>query len=273
MVLAVSAQAAAPRPEPSCSTDRAEPAEVQSVDNRLDLTLANGMVLNLASVDPPFPTPDDPLLDEKAKKRLSAWLAGRKVLFRALNDRKDRWGRMPALVFAEAGRPGAPLLSVNAAVLDAGFGRFAPGATVRPCRSAFLAAEAAARKAKLGVWADPYYAVIAASDRDTLYARTGTSVVVEGVVAGVVGGRFRTSILLGPQRGRDLAVSMTPRNLETFREAGLDPDALRGKTLRVHGLLDTRFGPQIEVSSPDEIEIVADTVSVSAGPRTRSKAR
>jgi hypothetical protein len=32
---------------------------------------------------------------------------------------------------------------------------------------------------------------------------------------------------------------------------------LKGEVLRVRGLLDLRFGPQIEVSNPDEIELVA----------------
>lgn len=31
---------------------------------------------------------------------------------------------------------------------------------------------------------------------------------------------------------------------------------LVGRTLRVRGLLDLRFGPQIEIASPDEIELI-----------------
>ncbi len=270
---AVPVDAAAAKSKITCSMDQAVPAEVRSVDERLDLTLSDGTVLKLAGIDPPAPTPDDPALDQTARARLSGWLAGREIRFRALADRKDRWGRMPALVFAESGTPGAPLLSVAAAVLDAGLGRFAPVEAARPCRTEFLAAEAAARKAKLGVWADPYYAVIAASDRDALYERTGTSVVVEGEVIGVEAGPFRTTLLLGPRRGRDFSVTISRRNLEIFRAADLDSDALRGKILRVRGLLDTRFGPQIEISTRDEIEILSGDVEVSADPETQSKAK
>ncbi len=271
--LAAPADAAAAKRKITCTTDQAVPAEVASIDERLDLTLVDGTVLKLAGIDPPGPTPDDPALDQMAGKRLSAWLAGRKIRFRALDDRKDRWGRISALVFAEGGTPGGPLLSVAAAVLDAGLGRFVAVEAARPCRPVLLAAEAAARKARLGVWADPYYAVIAASDRDALYERTGTSVVIEGEVVGVEAGRFRTTLLLGSRHGRDFSVTIAQRNVEIFRAAGLDPDGSKGKVFRVRGLLDTRFGPQIEISSPDEIEIVSDHVEVSPDPKQHFPAR
>jgi hypothetical protein len=35
--------------------------------------------------------------------------------------------------------------------------------------------------------------------------------------------------------------------------------------IRVRGLLDTRFGPQIEISTPDELEIVSDGDGVGVG--------
>jgi endonuclease YncB( thermonuclease family) len=253
--------------------DQAARAEVRSIDDRLDLTLVDGTILKLAGIEPPSPTPEDPGLDKSASLRLSAWLAGREVRFRALDDRKDRWGRMPALVFAEAGNPGAPLLSVASAVLDAGLGRFAPVAAARPCRAALLAAEAAARHAKRGLWADPYYAVIAASDRDALYDRTGTSVVVEGSVLDVEAGRFRTTLFFGAQRGRDFSVTVSQRNVEIFRQAGSVLEELRGKMLRVRGLLDTRFGPQIEISTPEELEIVSEGGDASVDPGRSSSAR
>lgn len=272
--VAIAASAdAAPRSKITCAMDQAVRAEVRSIDDRLDLTLADGTILKLAGIEPPAPTPDDPALDQAAGTRLSAWLAGREVWFRALDDRKDRWGRMPALVFAEGGAPGAPLLSVATAVLDAGLGRFAPVAVARPCRAELLAADASARRAKLGIWADPYYAPIPASDREALVERTGTSVVVEGAPIGVEAGRFRTTLWFGSWRRRDFSVTISQRDVEIFRQAGIDLDGLKGKVMRVRGLLDTRFGPQIEISTPDEIEILSDRVEISADQDKPSPAR
>jgi endonuclease YncB( thermonuclease family) len=259
-----SVYAATPRTKTSCAMDPSVRAEVRAIDDRLDLTLTDGTVLKLAGIDPPAPTPDNPALDQTARMRLSAWLVGHEIRFRALDDRNDRWGRMPALVFAEAGMPGSTFLSVATAVLDAGLGRFAPSKAAHPCLTDFRAAEAAARGAKLGIWGDPYYAVIAANDRDALVERTGTFVVVEGETIGVEAGRFRTTLAFGPRRGRDFAVTISQRNVVIFDEAGLDLGGLRGKMIRVRGLLDTRFGPQIEIATPDELEIVSDGVGVSA---------
>jgi endonuclease YncB( thermonuclease family) len=258
--------AAAAKAKIGCAVDPAARGEVRAIDDRLDLTLTDGTVLKLAGVEPPAPTPDDPALDQKARARLEAWLVGREIRFVALDNRKDRWGRMPALVLAEAGTPGAPLLSVGAAVLGAGLGRFAPVAAARPCRAAFLAAEATARRAEQGIWADPYYAVIAASDRAGLYARTGSSVIVEGETIGVAAGQYRTTLWFGTQHGRDFSVTISRRNVALFRAAELDPDALNAKRLRVRGLLDTRFGPQIDIATPDAIEIVGDSGAISPEP-------
>jgi endonuclease YncB( thermonuclease family) len=248
-----------------CAMDPSVRGEVRAIDERLDVTLTDGTVLVLAGIDPPAPTRTEPVLDQIARTRLSNWLVGHEIRFRALDGRKDRWGRVPALVFAEApGTAGTSWLSVSTAILDAGFGRLEPSKIVRPCLTDFRFAEAAARKAKLGLWADPSYAVIAASDRNALVDRSGRFVVVEGEPIGVEAARFRTTLWFGPRRGWDFSVTIAQRNVAIFDEAGLDLGSLRGKMIRVRGLLDTRFGPQIEISSPDELEIVSEGSKASA---------
>jgi hypothetical protein len=257
----------------TCSMEPARRAEVRSIDERLDLTLTDGTVLKLAGIEPVFPTPDAPSLDLWARSRLSARLAGREIAFRALGERTDRWGRVPALIFSEAGSPHGSMVSVAAAVLEAGLGRFSPADEVHACRAQFLAAENLARTGKLGLWADPYYAVIAANDSDALYEKTGTSVIVEGRVIGVDTGRFRTRLSLGQKRGRDLLVTIASGDMEKLREAGLEPGTLEGKILRIRGLLDAKLGPRIEVSSPDAIEVVPTVADSASNPAPVSPAR
>jgi hypothetical protein len=46
--------------------------------------------------------------------------------------------------------------------------------------------------------------------------------------------------------------------VKIFEQAGFDFEALIGRRLRVRGLLDLRFGPQIEISSADEIELIPE---------------
>jgi hypothetical protein len=49
----------------------------------------------------------------------------------------------------------------------------------------------------------------------------------------------------------------------------VDVHALVGHRLRLRGLLDTRFGPRIELADPDEIEVI-DAVPAAATPAHRN---
>jgi len=245
-----------------CPGDGGTSARVVSVDERLELALENGIRLKIAGVDPPRPTPGDPDLDFRARDRLAQWLVGQEILFRPLAPGPDRWGRVVAFVFAVAPEttpastngPGAAQLPVGEALIDAGLARYEPSAAARPCRSALLAAEAGARASGLGLWADPYYAIIAAADRLSFAEKAGSSVIVEGRIAGIASRRPRITLYFGPRRGGDFSVTILPRNSKTYEAAYASLAGLTGQTVRVRGLLDTRFGPQIEISDPDEVE-------------------
>ena len=83
-----------------CPGEGATRGRVVSIDERLELTLENGIRLKIAGVDPPRPTPGDPDLDFRARDRLAQWLVGQEILFRPLEPGPDRWGRVVAFVFA-----------------------------------------------------------------------------------------------------------------------------------------------------------------------------
>ncbi len=259
------AGSAATAPE-TCATPPAQGdhGRVKAVDERLELTLEDGRRLKIAGVDPPRPTPGDPELDFRTGEKLAAWLVGKDVVFRLTAPRADRWGRLVAEIFAPSDPAGAPALSVAAAALDAGLARFEPGAAARRCRAFLLASEAAARAGALGLWADPYYAIIAAGDRESFPEKAGTSVIVEGRVEAVGADAFRTSLFFGRRRGWDFSVTILQRNIKNFSAAGWDLANFKGQTVRVRGLLDMRFGPQIEISTPDEIETIAEGQTAAA---------
>jgi hypothetical protein len=240
---------------------------VKFVNERLELTLEDGCLLKIAGLDPPRPTPDDPDLDVNSSVKLADSLVGKDVAFRLLETRRDRWGRLAAEVFAPMGDATSPARPVAQAVIEAGLARFEPGAAARQCRTALLAAEASARAAALGLWADPYYAVIAAGDHDGFAEKAGTSVIVEGRVIGVDRSAYRTTLLFGPRRGWDFSVTILQRNTKIFGAAGVDFESFKGRMIRVRGLLDMRFGPQVEVSGPDEIETITQGKD-DAGPES-----
>ncbi len=252
--ISVSADAQnAPSVQPACPAAGSERGSIANIDERLEITLKDGRTLRLAGLEPPRPTPDQPDFDTTARDALRA-RAGNEVAFVPLAEKPDRWGRIPAFIFFE--QPGAAPVSVGQFLLAGGFARFMPEPEAHPCRAFFLAAEASARAAKLGVWRDPFYAVLSPTDRDAFAERAATNVVVEGRLSGIDEGRLRTYLEFAPRTARAFEVTILQRNVKKFARAGLEFHALIGRTLRVRGLLDLRFGPQIEISSPDEIELI-----------------
>jgi hypothetical protein len=141
-----------------------------------------------------------------------------------------------------------------------------PRAELCPSQGGLLAAEAAARAAGLGLWADPYYAVIAAADRPSFAEKAGTTVIIKGRVIGIADRRPRIMLYFGPRQGWDFSVANFPRNSKEFEVDYAALAAMNGRMVRVRGLLDTRFGPQIEISNPDEIEVIGQDQDAQAAP-------
>jgi endonuclease YncB( thermonuclease family) len=262
-VSGASGGAASPAPACADAPDHLEQGDpghfelglVMSVNERLELNLEDGRLLRLAGLDPPRPTPLDPDLDIKSRDKVGDWLTGRQIWFRVVDGRNDRWGRLAVLAVAGAGEPGSPMLPVGRTVLEAGLARYGPEAPW-PCGGDMLSAEASARAGLLGLWADPYYAVLAPANHGAFAEKAGTSVIVEGEVTGVDAGRYRSKLYFGPGRSRDFTVAVPQRAVKLFESAGLNLIALKGQKIRVRGLLDLRFGPQIEISNPGEVEVI-----------------
>lgn len=257
--------------EGPCPESAGTSAKVASVSERLELILEDGRRLKIAGIDPPRPTPGDPNLDARARNGLGQWLVGQDITFHAAEPALDRWGRIVAFVYApplpqQGESPSEPRLAVGEALIDAGLARYEPSAAAHPCRSALLAAEANARAARLGLWADPYYAIITAGERGSFTEKAGSLVIVEGTVTGIGSRRPRITLYLGPRRGLDFSVAILVRNKEAFEAAYSSLAGLKGKRIRVRGLLDIRFGPRIEISDLDAVEATGQEPAVAASP-------
>ncbi len=211
----------------------------------------------LAGLDVPDPGRGDPALAAEARAWLTARLTGREIGLDVLAAKTDRWGRLLADVFVE----GDASPSVSLALLSAGLARVRPEVEARDCLADRLAAEAAARLDGIGVWTDPYYGVVEATDLDDLRQRDGQFAIVEGVVLRVGAGRDRTWLDFG-RRGSFTAV-VAMRQAKAFERAGLILSALAGVKIRVRGAMDNRFGLRMTISGPDAIELMSHDVEAS----------
>jgi hypothetical protein len=70
--------------------------------------------------------------------------------------------------------------------------------------------------------------------------------------------KSRGYLNFGADWKHDFTATIAPEDMKTFRAAGVDPQGYAGKTIRVRGIVEWHNGPEIEIASPDDIEIVPD---------------
>ncbi len=172
------------------------------------------------------------------------------MTLRGEDDTPDRYGRQPAFVFlAGSDTP------VQAELLAQGEALVSADRDDKDCAAVLAAAEAAARQAKRGIWADASAIKNAESPGDIL-AGIGRFTVVEGKVLSVRQAGATTYLNFGRNWTRDFAVTISRRMLPAFEAAGIVLKSLENKRIRVRGLVEARGGPRIEVLRVGQIELL-----------------
>jgi micrococcal nuclease len=151
------------------------------------------------------------------------------VTITANPPKEDRYGRIRAQIFLVDNKTD-PWLQV--ALLKRGLARVSIAPDRRECASELLAAEAPARAAKLGLWAYPVVSV------------------------NMYGGRAYLNF--GDDWNSALTATISPDDMENFRQASVDPRGYQGKNVRVRGWVEGHNTPQIAVAVPESIEIIPD---------------
>ena len=156
-------------PPPSADPCRAQPigtARVSAVADGRSFLLEDGREIRLPGIEVPL-LPDGGETGahadagNAARAALAAMLAGQTVELRENAPAPDRYGRR--LAHAYFMREGAQKSAANE-MLDQGFARVSAQVGSVACATELLAREAAARKAKLGLWGEAYYAIVGAEN-------------------------------------------------------------------------------------------------------------
>jgi endonuclease YncB( thermonuclease family) len=183
---------------------------------------------------------------------LNVLVAGRNVTLRGETDAPDRYGRQPAFVFVEqAATP------VQSQLLAQGDALVSTTVADKACAAELAAAEAAARRARRGIWADAAAIKNAESPGDIL-ARIGQFTVVEGKVLSVRQAGATTYVNFGRRWTRDFAVTISRRVWPAFEAAGISVKSLENKRIRVRGWIEARGGPRIEALRVGQIEMAGE---------------
>jgi endonuclease YncB( thermonuclease family) len=230
------------------------------VANILDgrtFTLDDGREVRMAAVEapsPPGPAETEALapVAAAAKAALAALLAGQSVELRHATSAIDRYGR--TLAHAYFTRDGIER-SAGHEMLAQGYARVSTHIGNPTCAAELLSRERAARSAKLGLWADPYYGIVEAGSGAALLAGKGRFTVAEGKVLSVRESGGTIYMNFGRRWSEALTVTILKRHERIFAQAGLPPKTLQNRRIRVRGWIDERNGPRIEASYPEQIEI------------------
>jgi hypothetical protein len=230
-----------------CDPPSRETVRLLSVGERLDIFLADGRMVYFPTLEPPRASRGAPNRPRAVAEELGSLLAGKDLSLQKLGP-PDRWGRIPSRLYVPGEDEPADEILAAAGLAMAGIEGGACAAKVR-------VAEAAARAEKLGLWADPEFAVIAADERQDLTPRAGTLALVEGRVSSLGRTPPRLYINFGAGRG-GLALTISRRNQPLFERAGLTEKNLAGKSVRARGVVEIGSSPQIELFHPEQIESI-----------------
>lgn len=246
------------------------PASTVAAPNRADCALAVAeTVIATAAVDGDTVETDQGLLrlagieapkpygfggDELAGRVAAALerrVAGQALQLASVGAAPDRYGRAHAQVFLADGT------WLQAELVGQGLARVRPLVGEEACVPALLAAEDAARTSALGIWGDGQYRPRDAND-PSLSQQNGIYEIVEGRVLSVGHGSYMVFLDFGPNYRRDFTVMIPPSVAESLAEAGLAVDALKGRLIRVRGVIEESGGPAIRVHHATAIEVLDD---------------
>jgi endonuclease YncB( thermonuclease family) len=244
-----------PRGVFACGGDNLPRGIVRRLIDGRTFILADGREVRLAAIEVP-------LLGQEAgaapggaaaKDALGGLLADNEVVLRQADPQKtDRYGRVVAYAFTT--RDGVER-SVQAELIAAGLARVAARAGTGACAKELLSREDAARRAKLGLWANSYYQSLSADNPADVLAEQGRFALVEGKVVSVRESGATIYVNFGRRWSTDFTVTILKRNARNFTAAGLEPKTLAGRRVRVRGWIEERGGPWIEATRPEQIEV------------------
>jgi len=245
----ISVVSVAPAIASGCSFEAQGEGRVASIVDARSFRLEDGREIRLAGIEP---VRSEKMAPEKAGPTSALWaiIAGHNVTLRGDDDTPDRYGRQQALVFLEGSDT-----SVQAMLLQEGEALVAGTVSDKDCASVLAAAEAAARSAKKGTWADSAVIKNAESPGDIL-AGIGRFTVVEGKVLSVRQSGATTYLNFGRNWTQGFAATISRRMIPVFEAAGIGLKSLENRKIRVRGWVEARQGPRIEMLRVGQLELL-----------------
>jgi endonuclease YncB( thermonuclease family) len=242
--LALLVGAAGPASASRCAFEPQGEGRVAGIIDARSFRLQDGREIRLTGIEPG-------LRERASGQALAKILLDRDVTLRGVDDAPDRYGRQDAFVFL-----GSSESSVQEELLDQGEALVSATVTDKECASALAGAEAAARRAKRGIWADPAVIKNTESPGDILTG-IGRFTLVEGRVWSVRQAGTTTYLNFGRNWTRGFAVTISRRASAVFEAAGIQPKSFESRRIRVRVSLRRMAGRELMCSGWGRLSCLA----------------
>jgi endonuclease YncB( thermonuclease family) len=217
------------------------------------VVLEDGEQVRLTGIQAPkLPLGRDHVVEQPLAAESRAFLEelalGQRVTLGFGGVRRDRHGRLLAQLYRDDG------LWLQGEMLRQGLARVYSFPDNRALIAEMLALETAAREARRGIWALGFY-------RPREAARPGSIPLdsyelVEGQVIEAAEVNGRIFLNFGEDYLTDTTATVSRQDARLFEAEGIDLLALAGHRIRVRGWVTWRNGPSINVSHPEQIEVL-----------------
>lgn len=190
-------------------------------------------------------------LSSEAKKALEDLVLGKSVKVVFSGRRMDRHGRLLAHLYTDD--QGASW--VQGHMIRLGMARVYTFSDNRQFAREMYVIEEKARAAKHGIWAHPFYALRTPAP-EALARQSNTFQIIEGTVLTTANVKGVGFLNFGDNWRTDFTVRLPKKVVRLFKKDGLTHESYQGKRVRVRGWLKNWNGPMIEVSHPEQIEVL-----------------
>ncbi|MHA1600748.1 MAG: thermonuclease family protein, partial [Alphaproteobacteria bacterium] len=144
---------------------------------------------------------------------------------------------------------------VQGALLEDGMARVYSFQDNRALVVEMLAREAAARDNRRGIWANPFYAIRTPEEAGGYLGRFE---LIQGRVRDVAIVRGRVYLNFGDDWRSDFTANLASKARRLFESEKIDLLSYRGRIVRVRGWLKSWNGPMIDITHPEQIEVISE---------------
>ena len=226
---------------------------IQVIDGET-ITIEDGSVIHLPMIYIPqdnAQTVSD--IQKNAKEYLEKEIKGRFVRLYQIRDQKR--GQVNALGHTEGYILRDDGLWIQKAMVENGLAFVYPSQSHYEMAAPLYTAEARAREAKIGLWADPKWAVM---NTDEVKSAKDRFVIVEGQVKNIVT-RSNTIYMNFEEDWRtDFTIAIDSSRRRDFSKYGANIMDWTGQKIRVRGWVRDYNGPFLEIFHPTQVELLEE---------------